>query len=333
MCKKIIIFMITLCTIATTLSGCYLFPQEEEVLAPPLIEPTEITYDVIEVKKGDIEKRITGTGTFVSTHQEPIFFKNRGGRFKKYHVKLGDEVEKGQIIAELTTDNIETDIKRQEIALKKARINYQRTKNSGGDKYALQMANLDIELAQITLEDLKRELEEAKLYAAIGGKVTYLNNNLSPGDYINAYDSIAYIADPTSIILGHTGSNVSDFKVGMEVEVKIKDDLYKGEVVATPANAPKDADERLKDAVLIDVEDLPEEIGMGDQASIALILEKRENVLVIPKRVVHNYMGRRFVKILEDDIRKERDVEIGVETPTEVEILKGLEAGEKVIVQ
>lgn len=333
MYKRIVALWILLCTMMVALSGCYLFPEEEEVLAPPLIEPTEITYDVIEVKKGNIERKITGTGTFVSTEQEPIFFKNRGGRFKEYHVKVGDEVEKGQLIAELITDNIQSDIKKQKIALKKAQLNYQKLKSSGGDKFSLEMASLDIELAKITLEDLTRELEEAKLYSPISGKVVYIDNKLNPGDHINAFDSIAYIADPTSIQLSHSGSNVSEFKVGMAVEVKIKDNIYEGEVVTTPANAPKDADETLKDSVLIDVKDAPNTIEMGDQANIALILEKREDVLVIPKNVVHNYMGRRFVKILEDDIRKERDIEIGVETPTEVEVIKGLEVGEQVIVQ
>lgn len=333
MYKKIVILSVILCTVLMVLSGCYLFPKEEEVLAPPLIEPTEVTYDVVEVKKGDIERKITGTGTFVSTQQVPVFFKNRGGRFKEFHIKMGDEVEKGQLLAELTTENIQTDIKKQKIALKKAQLNYKQIKNSGGDKYALEMASLDVELAKIDLEDLMRELDEAKLYSPISGKVVYVDNELNPGDHIDAFDSIAYIADPSKIQLVHSGSNVSDFKVGMEVEVKIKDNTYEGEVVATPANVPKDADERLKDSVIIDVKDVPKNVEMGDQATITLILESRENVLVLPKNVVHNYMGRRFVKILEDDIKKERDIEIGVETPTEVEVTKGLEGGEQVIVQ
>src|SRR5699024_7730065 len=111
--RQMTILSIIFCIMSAILSGCYLFPSEEEVLAPPLIEPAEITYDVIEVKRGDVERKITGTGTFISVEQEPVFFKNRGGRFKACHVNMGDEVEKGQLLAELTTDNIQTDIKKQ----------------------------------------------------------------------------------------------------------------------------------------------------------------------------------------------------------------------------
>jgi macrolide-specific efflux system membrane fusion protein len=64
---------------AGTLSGCYFFPKEETVLAPPLIESTEITYETIDVTKGTIEKRVTGSGTFISAEQQNLDFKYRGG--------------------------------------------------------------------------------------------------------------------------------------------------------------------------------------------------------------------------------------------------------------
>ena len=59
------------------MSGCYLFPEEEKVLAPPLVEPPKITYNVMKVKRGTIEEKIGGSGTFVSVEQENMFFKHR----------------------------------------------------------------------------------------------------------------------------------------------------------------------------------------------------------------------------------------------------------------
>ena len=38
-------------------------------------------------------------------------------------------------------------------------------------------------------------------------------------------------------------------------------------------------------------------------------------------------------KTLEDGLKEERDVQVGIETPTEVEIVKGLEEGDRVIVR
>ncbi|MBM7582549.1 RND family efflux transporter MFP subunit [Caldicoprobacter guelmensis] len=314
------------------LSGCYLFPKEEPVLAPPLIEPPEITYDVMEVKRGTIEKKITGSGTFVSVEQGNMFFKARGGRIKAIHVKIGDKVKKGDLLAELDTAGLEYEIEQQKLVLRKAQLRYNQIKESGGDKYSLEIAACDVELARLQLKNLQRQLEEAKLRSTMDGTVVYVDNRLGQGDYIDAYSTLVKIADPTKLQLQYSGSNLSDFQVGMKVEVKIRDNVYEGQVVMTPATVPVNADESLKNVVRIDVPNLPEDVTMGDTAQFTLTLDKRENVIVLPRNLVRNYMGRKYVLVLENGLKKERDVEVGLETPTEVEIIKGLEEGEKVIV-
>jgi len=330
--KGVIIFLLT-AFLCIFLSGCYLFPKEEEVLAPPLIEPPEITYDVMEVTRGTIEKKITGSGIFVSIEQGNMFFKARGGRIKAIHVKIGDKVKKGDLLAELDTGGLEYEIEQQKLQLRKAQIRYNQVKESGGDKYSLQIAACDVELARLQLKNLERQLEEAKLKSTMDGTVVYVDNRLGQGDYIDAYSTLVKIADPTKLQLQYSGSNVSDFQVGMKVEVKIRDKVYEGEVVMTPSTVPVDADENLKNVVRVEVANLSEDISMGDTAQITLTLDKRENVIVIPRNLVRNYMGRKYVLVLENGLKQERDVEVGLETPTEVEIVKGLEEGEQLIVR
>ncbi len=47
--------------------------------------------------------------------------------------------------------------------------------------------------------------------------------------------------------------------------------------------------------------------------------------------MIHNLGSRNFVQVLENGIRKECDVELGIKTDTEVEIVKGLNVGDKII--
>lgn len=329
--KGVIVFLLTV-FLGIFLPGCYLFPKEEEVLAPPLIEPPEITYNVMEVKRGTIEKKITGSGTFVSVEQGNMFFKTRGGRIKAIYVNVGDKVKKGDLLAELDTAGLEYEIEQQKLALRKAQLRYNQIKDSGGDKYSLEIAACDVEIAKLHLKNLEQQLEEAKLRSTMDGTVVYVNNRVGEGDYIDAYTTLVKIADPTRLQLQYSGSNISDFKVGMKVEVKIGNNIYEGEVVMTPETVPVDADESLKNVVRIQVSNLPKDVEMGDYAQFTLILDRRENVIVLPRNVVRTYMGRKYVLILEDGLKKERDVEVGLETPTEVEIVKGLEEGEQVII-
>ena len=195
------------------------------------------------------------------------------------------------------------------------------------------MAQYDVELAKLSLENLQRELEESRLTADMAGHVVYLDYNVREGDYINAYQPLVRIADPNKLQLQISGAKSSDFKPGMEADVIINKKSYQGTVVMTPADMPHDTPEELRDVVHIDVPDLPEGVKMGDHAQISLILDRREDVIVLPRNLVRNYMGRRYVLVLEDGLKKERDVEIGLETPTETEIMKGLEEGELIIIK
>ena len=93
-----------------------------------------------------------------------------------------------------------------------------------------------------------------------------------------------------------------------------------------------DADERLKDLIRIEVYGLSPDVGRGTQASISLTLAKAEDVLVLPRGMIRSYLGRRYVQVLNNGVREERDVQLGLESATEVEIVEGLKEGEEVII-
>ncbi|MBS1473775.1 MAG: efflux transporter periplasmic adaptor subunit, partial [Massilimaliae sp.] len=55
---------------------------------------------------------------------------------------------------------------------------------------------------------------------------------------------------------------------------------------------------------------------------------------IVPKRAVIQYMGTFTARVLsEDNIRSERDIEVGIETATQYEVVSGLEEGDIVILE
>lgn len=336
MCRFRISLLISVVVMMSVFSGCTFFPKEEEVLAPPIREPDKVTYETVDVKKGDIENEIRVTGSFVSVSQKDLYYQDRGGRLKEVYVALGDEVKKGDLIAELETDTIVNDIQLQDIALRRAEISYDNAKTrydiEGGSKTEMELAQLDVEANRIKLNSLKKELERTILVASIDGKVAYLTD-IKLGEYVNAHQTIVRIADPTQLQLVYSEDKASSFKIGMEVAVDFDGGHYIGKVVMTPNSMPKDADEQLKDTVQIAVDDLPADISIGKTATIRLTLEKQTDVIIIPKQVVNNFGSRKFVNVLKDNIREERDIEVGIENNIEVEVIKGLEPGELIIVR
>ena len=93
-------------------------------------------------------------------------------------------MEKGQLIAELDSGDLENQVKMQEIHLKKAQTRLSQVKSYSDDKYERRMAQYDVDLAKLTLDNLKRELNECKLTADISGNVVYIDHNVNQGDYV-----------------------------------------------------------------------------------------------------------------------------------------------------
>jgi membrane fusion protein, macrolide-specific efflux system len=317
--------------LALNLSGCYFLPKEEEVLAPPLVSTPKLTFSTIEVKRGNIEKKITVSGALTSSHLENVFFKFRGGTLKSINVSLGDNVKKGQLLAELDTDNLVTQIKQQEINVEINQLRYDsRKENENSSKYDIEEARLNLESAKLRLQELKRDYEKAKLHSTISGYVVYLDS-VNSGDYVNANKTLITVADPSKLIVQYRGDDSSTFQQGAKVDLRYRGNMYKGEVIASPFTVPLDAHKNLRTAVYFKIEGLPKDARIGETVDITLILDRKEDVIIIPRSLVNNYSGRSYVQILENDMRYERDVEIGLQTPTEVEIVKGLKEGDQLI--
>lgn len=317
-----------------SISGCYFLPKEEEVLAPPIKQPEKVDYETIKVEKSTIVNDIKCSGNFVSVSKTDLYYKDRGGRLEKVFVKEGDTVKKGQLLAQLETGGIETDLKLQQIALRKSQIDYEKLKaQSGVSSYDLELAKLDVDSNEIRLDSLKKELESTKLISTVSGTVVYVTET-KQGDNLYAYTTIVRIADPKNLQLLYTGDSVTSFKLGDKVEVTVNDKKYTGEVVSTPADAPSDADETAKKSIKIKVEGLQglgDTVDLGDNAEIRLVLEKHDNVIVLKRSLINLFNGRKFVNVLKDGVREERDVVTGIQNGTEIEITKGLEVGELVI--
>ncbi len=331
LCKKtiaIVYYILIICL----LCACSLIPEEEEELAPPLVKPEREEYELYRVVRKDITNYVKGSGTLVASKEVPLYFRESGQRLKSIEVRIGDQVQKGDILAEADTGNLDSRIKLQEYSLKKAELKLAQLKEQDADKYSIESAEIDVLSNKVILEDLQKEKYNSFLIAPMDGIVTFIDN-LSEGDVIEAYKRVITISDPTNLQVYHQSNNAIEIQTGMDAQLKYKGHMYTGKVILSPKDVPKDADESLKNAILIDAEGLPKDVQIGDLVEISIVIETKENAIVIPKRALKQYMGSNTVQIMEGDSKKELDIEIGIETPTEVEVVSGLEEGQKVILR
>lgn len=321
------------------LSACSLLPKEEEVIAPPLVEPAEVEYDIAEVKEGEIINRLTGIASFVPVGSESLYFEQEGVRLKKVHVAQGDLVKKGDLLIEADHGNLAHDIKLLELDYEKADLHIQQLNEQGADRYAIKIAELDKDKFELRLSQLKEQLASSRIVAPMDGIITFLTEK-KPGENIEAFQSLIQVADTSDLHLVYSAMAVSDLvdvHVGMDATVSIGDKDFVGKVVQTPESIPDNImdndSEKYKQSILIDIEDMPEGVEVGETAEIEVITAQKSNTLMIPKSGLRTAGGRDYVLLLVDDSRREVDIETGIISKTEVEILKGIDVGDQVILK
>ena len=177
--------------------------------------------------------------------------------------------------------------------------------------------------SELTLQELEIDLARTRIRAPFTGIVVYFSQN-AEGEYIAPYTSLIQLAEPTELILSYSGAHLDDFRLGMEVEVHIDEEIYMGEVVLTPENLPENVPDSMRHKVYVKAFDLPAEISKGHHAFIHLILEKAEGVIIIPQHLVKTYKGITFVYVMDEGLRKQKNIKVGVQTSDEAEVIEGL---------
>lgn len=311
---------------------CGLFPKGDVPTVPALVKPVEREYELFEVTRRDISRTVRGIGIVEPSEKHSLYFRKPGSRLRRVAVNLGDQVREGTPLAFLDTEELEDQIKLQELKLAKARLQLDRTQAVGSDRFFQEMAKIDVLTEEHVLETLKRQYERSVLVSPVNGVVIFIDH-LKEGDVIEPYRPVVTIADPEKLHVYYQSAKTSEVRLGMPVLIRRDEQVHRGTIIYAASDAPAGVDSTLRDAIIVSVPDLPEHAEIGDFVDLEVLIEKKESALVVPKSALRMYSDRTYVHILEEDGKRERDVEIGIENYTEVEILSGIEDGQKVILR
>ncbi|PWV87837.1 macrolide-specific efflux system membrane fusion protein [Paenibacillus cellulosilyticus] len=328
-----------------TAGGCGLLPKEEEEEQLPAITPPTISkkpeYDVT---TATLETKVSSVGKVISMQEETLYFTLDGKRLKELYVKNGQDVKAGDPIGELDVDDL-----RKELRTKKLDFRRQETKMKETLRNKDDMDPVDYEEAVIVFEegrqalaDLQEEIDKAVLTAPFSGKIVSLN--VQKGDEIKAYDAICIVADTSQLTAAAKLSKDQLTKVALGMEV-VADINGIGEVKGVVKQLPlqsTDNDqngqngqqtlERPEDFLIVQLSKMPEGLQRGTPLSLNIIVNRKKDAIVIPLSALRSIGARQYVQVVEaDGSKREVDVEVGQQTSTQAEILKGLTPGQKVV--
>lgn len=321
-------------------SGCSMFPEEEAALDPPLIKPAEITYTTEEAVTGTISEEVSDSCTVVASTQYSLSFGEQSGVLRSKDVSVGTAVKKGQVLAKLDCGNAEAQLANAEINLKIQKVNLERAlakglpdtdKNGNKVNFDAQIAQLQIDQIELQISELKKTIDGATIYAPVDGVVTFMTDS-SIGDTISSRTAVCQVADVSRLEFEYVGSKAKKLKLGMDVTLTIDGKEYTGKVSATQDSVPKEKKADFDSKVRITLSAMPE-VSVGETVSFKAITAVKENTVIVPKGAVTGYSGSYYVRVYQDGIVTERSVEVGVMNSSQTEILKGVDAGEQVVIK
>ena len=197
---------------------------------------------------------------------------------------------------------------------------------------SLQLEQLELSLAQaqLSLESARRALEETVLVAPVSGTVTEMN--IQVGETASAGQATVVVISDLSVLTVDVNLDETDVvraTVGQEAQVSL--DAFPGVEMSGEVTyiAPKASDASgvvlYPVTILLPSSDLPVRAGMT--ADVEVTTASQENALIVPLRAVHTGGGSAYVDRLVGGRVERVEVELGMMTDTEVEIVSGLAEG------
>jgi membrane fusion protein (multidrug efflux system) len=330
--------IILLAALIFAFSGCR--NQDQNLTAD-----IEIPVSVEELKLNTIEEFINTTGTAfpkgeveLKTKIAATYFLEKNPRTGRMW-QMGDAVKPGDLIARLEDEEYVNSVKMEtnqlnlelmETELRKQESLYEK---GGVTLKDLKTAGINYENAKTTVINSKLQLAKTKIAAPIDGVIVDLPYH-TQGTQIETGVTVVKIMDYRTMYMDVQlpEKYISDIKSGQLVKLTnytIPEDTIIGHV--TQLSPAINADTRtFKGTVSIDNSDYLLRPGMFVNADI--VTDRKDSVIVIPKSIILSRQRGKTVFIVDRGVAAERIIETGLENITDVEITRGLEKNERVVI-
>ncbi len=204
---------------------------------------------------------------------------------------------------------------------------------SGGKKEEIREATKGVTQAYVNVQKAELDLEKTQIRAPFAGIIH--NIQISPREHINSGQELFDLVNIREIEV-HASvleSEVGRMAEGRQVEMTFSaypEDSFHGKVKSiSPVVDPEDK----TCTVIVNMINRDEKIKPGMHAWVEIPAEIHKNRLLIPQEAVLVRQGRKLAFVVEGDLAKWRYIEAGLENDRFVEVLEGVQDGDKVIIE
>lgn len=277
----------------------------------------------------------TTSGEIASIGQGTIQYLNTStitataaGTVTKVYVQQNDAVTKGQKILEVKSDQANTDVIARQLKIQQAGIDAASAREDSDG------------LTIVAPFDGMLVTTGRSVSSSASSSASTIKQELIIGDEVKAGDVVAKVANYEQMLVTISVDEVDIPKVALGQKAIITADAlpnkkYQGEVVVIGAEGTTQ-NGVASFSVTIRI-DQPEGIKAGMTVNADILVADKENVLVVPIEALQDRQGKKFVTLAGKDQsapgqNARKEVQVGLNNETHVEIISGLNEGDRVVV-
>ncbi len=336
------------------LPGCARKPVQE---APALREPRGVSMDVVEVRRGVIWQTETYEGLVLPRVRELSF--SAAGVMTGVNVCPGSHVQAGDLLASLdvsyAASTLETQQsylrfreeseaiteREQEIRIELKELEIEDLRRSGAGSTAVRMAELQAQELENSLQETRAlwELDHAEALRSLETLEDTVARSrlLAPCDgtvvSCTAYDGGYAMENAGVIWLAEDGDLYLSVAPVTAAALERADEVYATvngrRVEAESLSAGEAQGCRAGMSAFRVTEDLGNPVESGMSAVLFVLSSRTEDALIVPSSAVHRDDSYFVYKVV-DGVQVRQNVRCGVVNDAEVQILSGLEEGDRV---
>ena len=329
--------------IVVSFTACGFSKSQGANAAPALVTLAQEKKDTVTVKRGDIERKSTMEGRVIPANAKEMYFKGKGGFLSKINVKVGDEVKKGDIIAQLDMDDISEQIKQQEIQFQLAQIDWDEASKNNASEFDKKRLQLRLDSEQMRLNQLNESLKNSTLISDMTGVVVGMQN-LSVHQRIEPLEPVVVVAEKNKFLIQCNVRNAKltlGTKVQIGIKIVIAQPCAEGQVISNSFLETNNVQgssvnsESIQDnsKIVIKLDSEPTNFKFGDSVTVHYSEEKKTDILIIATKAIKNGAGNHpYVRVLKDDGITEKYIATGISDNENTEIINGLTENDTIIV-
>jgi membrane fusion protein (multidrug efflux system) len=318
--------------IVALLAGCARAGNREAVAADATAASVPVTVARVNVRPSSRLVNFVGT---LYGKEEVTLSSQVEGQIKSIAVDLGDQVQAGQVLAQIDDDQWQARLREAEATLAKAQADEARGRQLrdghviSPQEYETMKTHAQVVQAQRDM--LTVTLRHTRVESPITGAVA--KRFVSAGEYVHAGSQLFSLVteDPLKLRGDVPERFAHELNVGQTVNVKVDaypDTVFTGRLARTsPASNP----ENRSVAVEAIIENHDRQLKPGFFANAAVVTRTDDRALMVPQEALVTFAGVTKLFVIVDGTARERQVQTGTRgSGGLVEIVEGVQPDEVV---